>query len=136
MADVVTLCASLARLGFSDKAAGLITDDQGLDTLDEMKVLTNDEIESFCMFLQRPGGTVPNRNSGDSGQPATLSNPGEQVPLRAELNLRLACYNLRFKDQTRRVVVSPDINLVNVRALRNHKQGCGCPGAESPGLVP
>ena len=98
MSDVVALCASLTRLGFSAKADGVITNDQGLDTSDELKVLTNDEIESLCKVVWRPGGTVPNPNAGDPGQPATLSNPGEQVPLRAELNLKLACYYLRFKD--------------------------------------
>ena len=42
MADVVALRADLTRLGLSAKAAGFITNDQGLDTLDELKVLTND----------------------------------------------------------------------------------------------
>ena len=120
MADVVALCAALTCLGFSAKGAGFITNDQGLDTLDELKVLTNDEIESLCKVVRRPGGTIPNPNAGDPGQPATLLNPGEPVPLRAELNLKLACYYLRFKDQTSQVVGSPEINLVNVRRLRNH----------------
>ena len=92
MADVVALCAALTRLSFSAKTAGFITEDQGIDTLDELKVLTNDEIESLCKVVWRSGGTVPNPNDGDPGQPATLSNPGEQVPLRAELNFKLACY--------------------------------------------
>ena len=65
MADVVALRAALTRLVLLAKAAGFITDDQVLDTLDEMKVLTNDEIESFCKVVWRPGGTVPNPNAGD-----------------------------------------------------------------------
>ena len=121
MADVVALCAALTRLGFSANSDGFITDGHGLDTLDELKVLTNDEIESLCKVVWRPGGTVPNTNAGDPGQPATLSNPGEQVPLRAELKLKLACYYLQFKDQTSRIVGSPEINLVNVRELWNHR---------------
>ena len=121
MADVVALCAALTRFGFSAKAAGFITGDQGLDTLDELKVLTKDEIESLCKVVRRPGGTVPNPNAGDPGQPAMLSNPGEQFLLRAELKLKLACYYLQFKDQTSRIVGSPEINLVNVRELRNHR---------------
>ena len=44
MVDVVALRAALTRLSFSAKGAGFITDDQGLDTLDELKLLTNDEI--------------------------------------------------------------------------------------------
>ena len=41
--------------------------------------------------------------------------------MRAELNLNLACYYLQFKDRTSRVVVAPEINLVIVRRLRNHR---------------
>ena len=121
MADVVELCAALMRLGLSAKTAGFITNNQGLDTLDELKVLTNNEIESLCKVVRSPGGNVPNPNAGDPGQPATLSNPGKQVTLRADLNLKLASYYLWFKDKTRRVVGSSEINLVNVHELRNHR---------------
>ena len=121
MADVVALHAALTRLGFSAKASVSVTNDQGLDTLDDLKVLTNDEIESLCKVVRRSGGTVLNPNAGDTGQPATLSNPGEKVLLGAELNLKLACYYLRFKDQTSRVVGSPEINLVNACELQNHR---------------
>ena len=41
--------------------------------------------------------------------------------MQEELNLKLTCYYLRFKDLTSRVVGSPDINLVNVCALRNQR---------------
>ena len=121
MADVVALRAALARLGFSAKAAGFITNDQGLDTLDELKILTNDEIESLCTVVQSSGGNFSHPNTGYPGQPGMLSNPGEQVLLQVELNLKLACYYLRFKDRTSHVVGSPDIKLVNVCALQNHR---------------
>ena len=67
MADVVVLRAVLTRLGFSAKVAGFITNDQGLDTLDELKVLTNEKIEVLCKVVWSPGGTVLNPNSGDPG---------------------------------------------------------------------
>ena len=76
MDDVVALRADLTCFGFSAKAAGFITDDQEMDTLDELKVLTNDEIESLCKVVRSPGGTIPNPNTGDTGQPATMSKPG------------------------------------------------------------
>ena len=72
MADVVTLRAALTRLGFSAKVGGFITKDQELDTLDDLKVLNNDEIKSLCKVVRRPGGTVPNPNAGDPGKPDTL----------------------------------------------------------------
>ena len=68
MADVISLCAALTRLGFSAKGAGFITNNQGLDTLDELKVLINDEIESLCKVVRRPGGTISNPNTGDTMQ--------------------------------------------------------------------
>ena len=37
------------------------------------------------------------------------------------MNLKMACYYLQFKDRNSHVVGFPDINLVNVRALRNHR---------------
>ena len=83
MADVFAPCAALMRLGLSAKAAGFITNDQGLDTLDELKVLTNDYIEILCKVVWRPGGTVPNPNDGDPGQSSMMSNPGEQVLFQA-----------------------------------------------------
>ena len=76
MADVVALRTAFTHLGLSAKADGFITDNQRLDTLDELKMLTNDEIERLCKVVRRPGGTVPKPNAGDPGQPATLLNPG------------------------------------------------------------
>ena len=67
MSNVVALRAALTCLGFSAKAAVFIAANQGMDTLDELKVLTNDEIESLCKVVWLPGGTVPNPNAGDPG---------------------------------------------------------------------
>ena len=44
MAEVVAVRAAFTRLGLSAKADGFITDDQRIETLYELKVLTNDEI--------------------------------------------------------------------------------------------
>ena len=67
MADAVALRADLMRLGFSAKAAGLITNDQGLDTLDELKVLTNDEIEAFARSFGSLKGPSPTLTLGIHG---------------------------------------------------------------------
>ena len=81
MADAISLRSALTRMFSLSKADGFITDDQGLDTLDDLKLLTNDEIKILCKVVQSPGETFPNHTAGDPGQPATLLNPGEQVPL-------------------------------------------------------
>ena len=122
MADVVALRAALARLGFSAASCTFITDSQGLDSLDELKLLTDSEIESLCKVVRRPGGTMANPAAGAAGQPALIPNPGLPVQLRAELNLKLACYFLRYKDRTSRDVLAADITLPNVREFRNHRE--------------
>ena len=50
------------RLGFTQAAAQAIVMEQGFDTLDEVKLLKDDEVESLCKVIRRPGGTVPAAN--------------------------------------------------------------------------
>jgi hypothetical protein len=44
------------RIGFTNVAAQVIVDEQGMDTLDEIQLLTDDEIENLCKVIRRPGG--------------------------------------------------------------------------------
>ena len=60
---------ALTRIGFTQQAADFITDAQDMNSLDEFKLMTNKEVESLCKVVQRPGGTIPNPQAGDPGQP-------------------------------------------------------------------
>lgn len=41
--------AAMTRLGFTDAAAqALVVDEQGMDSLEEIRLLTNEEIEILC----------------------------------------------------------------------------------------
>ena len=80
MAAVHAMRTMLTRIGLSIAASQVIVEEQGMDTLDEIKLLTDDEIESLCKVVRRPGGTVPGPNVGD----APVNNPGTPVNLRAE----------------------------------------------------
>jgi hypothetical protein len=116
-AQLNDLRTALVRLGFSVDGAVDITADQGLDTLDEIKLLTDVEVSDLCKALRRPGGQIINPNAVGAN-PAMIANPGVQVSLRAETNLKLACYYLRFRDRISRAVASVDVTLPNIRALR------------------
>jgi hypothetical protein len=120
MADQRAIRAALGRLGFSAAASTFIVDNQGMDTLDEFKILKDTEVEDLCKVVRRPGGTIPNPNPA-VGQPQEIPNPGINVTLRASNNLKLMCYFLRFKERTSRPVTAADITLDNIRALRDHK---------------
>ena len=100
--------AALCRLGFSTQAATDIIGDQGIDILEELRVLDDKEVESLCKVVRKPGGT-PNAT-------------GTAVSLRAEANLKMAVYYLRYLERTSRPADANNITLNNVRSFRTHKQ--------------
>ena len=96
--------AVLVRLGFSAQAATDIIGEQGIDTLEELRVLDDKEVESLCKVVRKPGG---------------ISNAaGTAVSLRAEANLKMAVYYLKYQERTSRPAEASNITLSNVRALR------------------
>jgi ribosomal protein S13 len=50
--------ATFTRIGFSEPDAQALVEEQGIDSLEEVKLLTDDEIESLCEVIRRPGGTM------------------------------------------------------------------------------
>jgi ribosomal protein S13 len=103
------------RIGFTTAAAQAIAEDQGLDNLAEVKLLTDDEIESLCKVLRRPGGTEPGVSAGAPPVP----NPGIPVNLRAENHMKLLAFFLRHQERVSRVVHAPDITLESIRRYRD-----------------
>jgi hypothetical protein len=66
-------------LGFSNEAATRLSMDQGMHTLEELQLLKDDEVESLCKVIRRPGGVV--MNFGDDGDDVAIPNPGTLVSL-------------------------------------------------------
>jgi hypothetical protein len=100
----------------------MIIDQQGIDELSEIKILTDSEIEGLCKVVKRPGGTIPNPNAAAAGQPATITASGESISMMAESNLKLASYFLRHQERIGRTVDYADVDLDSVRLLRDLKQ--------------
>ena len=122
MADVVAIRAALQRLDFSAPAALLITDDQAIDSVQELTLLEDKEVENLCRVLRRPGGTIPNPQAAVVGAPALIGNPGTQVSLRAENNMKFAVYFLKHRTRTSRATTAADITLDQVQGIRNLRQ--------------
>ena len=106
--------AALQRLGFTQAASLSVTDVQGYDNLAELSELDDDEAKSLCKVLRKPGGVVAVAGRGGGNVP----NPGTVVSLKAENNLILACYFLRFKKRTSRQLDAADITAAAVRAMK------------------
>ena len=102
------------RIGFSLTASQVIVDEQGLDSLEEIKLLTDDEIENLCKVVRRPGGTIPGANPGDP----PVNNPGTPVPLRAENHLTFLVFFLRHQERVSRGAGAASISLDMIRSFR------------------
>ena len=114
MAAVNAMRTMLNRIGFTIAASQVIVDEQGLDSLDEIRLLTDDEIDSLCKVIRRPGGQIPGPNPGDP----PVNNPGTPVNLRAENHLKLLAFYLRHQERVSRRAAAADITLDTIRALR------------------
>jgi len=109
----IPLHDALAQMGFAQPTINYMTTRQGMDSLEEFKILTDDEVESLCKVLRRPGGTT-----GNPPRP----HPGFAVSIRAELNLKLMCYALRFGERTSRTVNAIDLTLDTIHKMKMHRE--------------
>jgi hypothetical protein len=65
MAAVNAMRTMFNRIGFTIAASQIIVDEQGLDSLDEIWLLTDDKIENLCKVIRCPGGQIPGPNPGN-----------------------------------------------------------------------
>ena len=107
--------SALVRLGFTQDAAKTMVEDQGITDLHELEILCDKELKLLCYVCRRPGGTIANPNPDTQGN---INNPGNQISVRAETNLKLAAYYIRHRlHRTSRPVTPGDITLEAVRGL-------------------
>ena len=110
--------ATMTRIGFTEAATQAIVDDQGIDSLDEIRLLTDEEIGSLCKVLRRPGGTIAGAGAGA----AQVQNPDVQVNQRAKGHLKLMAFYLRHQARVSREVNAPDITLESIRSVRELRE--------------
>ena len=93
------------RIGFYAEAALVITDAQGTDFMEELKIITDGVVNNLCKVIRRPGGINPITN---------VANLGIQVSSRAENNLNLDSFFLKHKVRTGRIAVATNTTLDKV----------------------
>ena len=72
------LRTALTRIGFTATAATYLTDNQGLNSLDEFSFLSEDAVKCLCAVARKPGGMIPNPHGND---PTHFPNPGIAITL-------------------------------------------------------
>ena len=78
------MCQMIERLGFMTAAANAIIRDQGIDSLEEVRLLESSDVETLCKTIRRSGGTIRRGNQD-------VPNPGISVSALAESSYRLPC---------------------------------------------
>ena len=61
MADLVALRAALTRMGFGPACATFITDTQGMNNLEEFRLLDDDAAQNLCKVIHLLSGVWTNR---------------------------------------------------------------------------
>jgi hypothetical protein len=114
MAAVNAMRTIFNPIGFTIAASQVIVNKQGLDSLDEIRLLTDNKIKNLCKVIRCPGGQLPGPNPGNP----PVNNPGTPVNLRAENHLKLLAFFLRHQERVSRRVAAADITLETIRSFR------------------
>jgi hypothetical protein len=91
--------AIFERLGFIPGAAeSLEGNDHGINNLEEVVLFNENDIDSLVKQLRRPGGLIAGPaivGGAAQGNPGPfVSNPGQSVSIRADINLKLSVFYL------------------------------------------
>ena len=110
------------HLGFLMEAAIFIQDDQGMSSLEELHLLTNNNVKTLCKVTHHLGSTVNNPivPTPQSVLHLQVTNPGIPVAQHAKNYLKLVSYYLMYKENTSRAVTLADITLSNIHQQREH----------------
>jgi hypothetical protein len=114
MAEPAAMRQIFVCLGFPITTAKAIFNKQGITGLSEMRLLLDDDVESLCRALCYPGGQI-------EVDEEMVNNPGNHVPLKAEQNMKLACYWLRHLDQTSQTTAIASITAKVVQTTADYK---------------
>ena len=116
MAAVITIRTLYYCLVFSVGTATAITDDIGIDILDKLKLLHDNDCEIICKYIHRPGGTIFGQGGVD------IPNRGIPVTLWDAMNLTLTTYYFLHMDKISKTIVAANLALPVVRLICSLKE--------------
>ena len=97
-------------LGCRSCAAKAIVEDLGIDTLNDLCFLKDADVETLCKNVKCLGGAAGGNNRG--------ANIGHLVSQKAEMNIKLAAYYLRYSEKISRVYQTTDLTVQAIHTIR------------------
>ena len=112
-------------LGCSAHIAKAMVEDQGIDTLDDLCFLKDGDVETLCKNVKCSGGAAGGNNKG--------ANLGHLVSQKAEMNIKLAAYYLRYSEKISRVCQPTDLKVQAIHTIRDlHDSDGNCHDPKVP----
>ena len=98
------------ELQCSSCTAKAMVEDQGIDTLDDLCFLKDGNVETLCKTVKCPAGAAGGNNKG--------ANLGHLVRQKAEMNIKLAAYYLRYSGKISQVHQPADLTVQAICTIR------------------
>lgn len=118
MALLVAFGAALNRIGFSDVARDAITDvDKENLTIDSLALMTDEDVETLCKSIRRPGGTIAGVlpvGAPVGAIPPRIPDPGCFVSAKAERHFKTACFIASHFERTSRTLDSAFLTIARI----------------------
>ena len=111
------------RLGFTPLAAPQLTEDQGMDDLSKLSLLSDSKVDSLYRLVRNPGGTT-----AGVGRAPPQPNRGLAISRKAITNLKLACYYVRHQN-FKAFQCAPDYSPAYQKTLASEDNRAGVRGA-------
>ena len=89
-------------LHISDQATRDALNEQGLDSSDSFKQLTDQDIKDLGVACRKPGGTMANPNAAAANAPAIIPKPGVALSFLSVKRLRMLCYYIHHMERIQR----------------------------------
>jgi hypothetical protein len=105
MAQVVAMIDLFERMSCTNGDAQVLVNEQGIDSLDELCLLTDKEIDHLFKLVRSPGGQIPNPNAAGAGHPALIPATDHSCSMVATRNVKLAANLVRHCVRTSRPCV-------------------------------
>ena len=102
-------------------------DEQGIDEINEFKVLTHDDISNIYKVVRRLGGTITHPSAvllvpvGAVAPPANIPIPGNQISAVAYGIFKLDFYFVEHQERVSRDIAPDDATLAVSRGIRETK---------------
>ena len=89
-------------LNISDQATRDALNEQGLDSSDSFKQLTDQDIKDLGVACRKPGGMMANPNAAAENAPAVIPNRGVALSFLSVKRLRMLCYYIHHMERIQR----------------------------------